>query len=462
MRNSTIIALGLGVLVSLPAMGKATGGQRADVKKLHSIGFSVGSHVKDADKAGSRIVRHSGKAGTLLKMSDLARQMKPGTTKTYGWDGEVWTPEETYTYTYDAAGNVTVENSVDEKGMYARTVNQYDSNGMLTFKETKVSDDGVNYKNSSKSEMEYDPILTDVITKKSEWRWDYGKWQQTGDNYECRITRNEDGNVTSVVTAVLLHGTYDLTERLDVTYGEDGKAVTVSKSIPRYDGREYYWEDVIRLSDIEWENTDGQIHDIDMLFTGNNRIKSAHYEDFDGASASVSADYMEDGSYTMIMDGEMEGEPVLQVTHYTTLENEGYRKVVEASIMGVRHYELTEEVYDEWGHLLLSRDEWSVNDELKVDDRMIGEVEVGEQGFPVSYTISESMYDLNTGETYTDYSLRTEYYDYIDVALAVEDLSYDRNSEVRYYDMPGHPVDHPSKGSIVIRRQGSRAAKIIY
>lgn len=36
------------------------------------------------------------------------------------------------------------------------------------------------------------------------------------------------------------------------------------------------------------------------------------------------------------------------------------------------------------------------------------------------------------------------------------------NGQVEYYDLQGMPVDNPSKGSVVIRRQGGKSSLIVY
>lgn len=442
MKISTIIALGCGLMVSATAAASTV-----SPIKVFKAGHKAAS-VKESLK--------------FVKAPENVNNWKPAMIKAYGWTGKKWSLEDTYTYTYDFYGNPLTELSLDAEGDYANTVYEYDENGMVTFKESKVSSNGVDFENNRKTLFAYDPILTHLITMRTEWMWMGGDWQLVGNNYKRIITRDDNGNITSVVIAVLFQGIYDPTQRLDITYGEDGKANSISESFLDYDGREYFWVDGIKLSDIVWENTDGQIYDIDMLFEGNNRIKSAHYEDPDDAVASVNVEYGNDGSYIVNMEGEMEGLPVTQTMKYTPYENDGYRLETDAVIMGVGQYEVDEERYDEWGHLLLSYNEWSADDEPKVIEKVIGEVEFDEDGFPVTYTVSEESYDLNTGETYKSNAFKAEYFDYVDVTSGVQSVGDAKDAPVMYFNLQGMPVRNPEPGSIVIRKQGNVSEKIKY
>ncbi|MDE5997003.1 MAG: hypothetical protein K2G77_02205, partial [Muribaculaceae bacterium] len=136
------------------------------------------------------------KSMSPLKMAD-PEKMKASKVQTFGWDANSWVKDDLYEYTYDGAGNVTVELSQDAVGDFARTVREYNDNGKVTLEETKISSDGMNYTNHRKTEIEYDPILTDVITRKDQWAWINGEWMP-GDCYKRNIARDAKGNITSV------------------------------------------------------------------------------------------------------------------------------------------------------------------------------------------------------------------------------------------------------------------------
>lgn len=457
MKNSTIVAFGMSLLAALP-MGAETPSPFSVLKGA----FVARKNVS----AKQKMSQEKSEPKEFLKISEMASKFKPTVIKTYGWTGKKWIQDESITYTYDTKGNTLTETSVNGDREYVNTVYEYDTNDKVIFKESKVSGNGVDFENYRKTQFEYDPILTNVITTRTEWLWmNVGKgydWQLVGNNYKRTFVRNDDGNVTNVVIAVLFQDIYDPTQRLNITYGEDGKAVSMSESILGYDGREYYWQDGIKLSDIEWENTDGQFYDIDMLFTGNNRIKSAIYEEPGSASARVNAEYGADGSYTVHMIGEIDDEPLEQTMRYTPYENDGYRLEVEATIMDVKQYEVTEEQYDEWGHMILSYNEWSADDEPKVVEQVIGEVVLDKEGFPTSYTVIEESYDINTGETDREYAFRAEYFDYKDSTASVGYLNENPEAPTRYYNLQGVQIENPAKGDVVIKCQGEKTFKIKY
>ena len=313
-----MFALGLAAAMAMPAAAATVSPLK--IMKDVKVRLTDGNAVKEPRKSPVR------KAGKAMKVSELSRTVKPGMTKTYGWDGEDWMPEDTYTYVYDTKGNITVENTIDSEGGFVRKVIEYDSNDMPKLKVTTVSEDGVDFRNNSKSEFEYDPILTKVITSRAEWVWDIREWQP-GNCYKRIITRDGDGNITSSVIAVLFQGIYDPTQRVEVTYGEDGKATEISEQILTFDHGtyEYVWEQGVKITDIVWERTDGQIYNAEDIFIGNNRIGSAHYLDPDGLDMNVTVEYAADSdAYTATMAMTMDGMSVTATSEYIPLENDGY------------------------------------------------------------------------------------------------------------------------------------------
>lgn len=386
-------------------------------------------------------------------VNGLSERMKATTVKTFGWWRDNWEPDDTYTYTYDASGNITTELLKDAEGACSRTVYEYNADGMVTFKETKVSEDGVNFVNNLKTEFEYDPIMTKVITKRSEWMWmDEDGWQQVSNNYERRITRNEKGDVESVVIAVLYDGEYDPTQRLTITYGENGEAVEMAEQILDYDGKEFFWEDGAKVTDIVWERTDGQFYDIEDIFGGANRVKSCTMIDADGMAMDVNVEYA-DGSddYTATISMTMDGMTVTGTLEYALLENGGERLITEMKYMGMVIISITQEIlYDEWGLMTLQRVEESGYGEVYVEGRK-GEVEYDSEGKPAVYTISEFYTDEDTGEEVSEYFLRAEYSDYVDVTAGVSSVMDEEGAAEKYFDLNGIRVTSPEKGRIVIK-----------
>lgn len=446
MRISTIIALGMTFLATFPT----TAASKSPLHLLH--------HAKSSKNLQTR--RNAPE--THMKISEMASKLKPGVTKTYGWNGKKWILDEEISYTYDSAGNTITEKSLDAEGDYVSTVYEYDKNNKVIFKESKISSDGIYFENYKKTAIEYDPILTNVITKRTEWLWMNEDWRLVGNNYERVITRDDNGNITSVVIAVLFDGYYDPTDRIDITYGPDGKATTISEQILNYDGKEYYWEQGQKFTDIKWKDTDGQIYDPELLFLGNNRLLSAHYEDEDDFNADVYVEYADDSeAYKVLMQMDMDGFIVSATMEYTPLENNGYIAEGVTSYQNQVLYSNKEEVrFDEWGHLLLAYEEEAEDDDIYFE-QTVGSVEFDEAGLPIAYTVSEEYSDY-PGMLVSEYAFRAEYFNYIDVTATVNDLKVDQDTPSVYYNLQGLPVDNPTKGSIIIKKQANKASKIIF
>lgn len=462
MKNFTLIVMGLALMAALP-VGAASTSPISVFKKTYEALHSE-THAKKAPAAGVA-------AKGQMKLSEMAKKLKPGVTKTYGWTGKKWVLDDNITYTYDQAGNPLSELSLDSEGGYVNTVYEYDANGKVTFKESKVSRNGVDFSNYKKTEFEYDPILTSLITRRTEWLWmDFGNgldWQLVGNNYKRTVERNADGNITSVVIAVLFQDIYDPTQRIDIAYGEDGKATTISEQVLNYDysTQEYFWEQGVLITDIIWENTDGQIFDTEDIFLGNNRIKSAHYEDEDDLSFDVSVDYATDSeAYTVTMKAVMnyEGMGDFEMTGtvtFTPLENDGYLMEGSTSFMGFEMGGYKEELrYDDWGFMTLQYYEESEDDEVYYE-KTVGEVEYDAEGLPASYTVSEGYMD--SGKEVMEKAFRAEYSDYVDVTASVSGLE-SADETVRYFNLQGVEVKSPSVGEILIKVVGGKARKIVY
>lgn len=458
MRNSTVFALGMAAIMAMPASASKV--SPLEMMKHVKVRLNVNAG-NAADKSEMRMTPRND-AGEKMKMSELAGKMKPGKTSTFGWDGNEWLPEDTYTYVYDRNGNVVAENAVDAEGFCSRTVSEYDSNDMVTLKMTTVSEDGTDFENSSKNKYEYDPILTKVITDREEWLWmaNKGEWLQNGNNYRRIITRDEEVNITSSVIAVLFQGIYDPTQKVEVTYGEDGKACEISEQILNfnYETYEYYWEQGVKITDIVWERTDGQIYNVDDLFIGNNRIGSARYIDPDDMDMNVTVEYADDSeAYTATMSMTMDGMSVTGISEYTPLENGGYIGEGTTYFMDIEMYSSHEEYrYDEWGLMTLSL-ESETEDGYSYGQKSVGEVEYDAEGKPETYTVSQVYFDEEAGEEEMEYVIRAEYSDYVDVTdgSGVSSAGISEDAE-KYYDLNGMPLSAPEKGRIVVTESGEK------
>ena len=461
MRNSTVFALGMAFAIAIPVAAKPISPVRImNDAKVRVFGMVSGANGEGTRAEEKHLDSKTRNRDAMMRMSEMAKKMKPCTTIAYGWSRNKWVLEDTYKYTYDTSGNVTVELAEDSGGGYSRTVSEYDDNNKVTFRENMVSADGVNYENNKKSEFEYDPILTNLITQRLEWMWlqigsEY-EWKPVGNTYRRIVTRDEAGNITSVVIAVLYNGDFDPTQRLDITYGEDGKATTISEQILGYDGKDFYWEQGVRISDIVWDRTDGQIYNPEDLFIGNNRIGSAHYEDSDDLDMNVTVEYADDSdAYTASMTMTMDGMTVTATSEYTPLENDGYISEGTTYFEGSELYSTREEYrYDDWGLMTLSY-EGETEDGKTYAKGSVGEVEYDQDGQPVTYTIGEFSTEGNIDDKVINYVVRAEYSDYVDVSTSVKDLNVSDAIE-EYYDLNGIRINDPAAGKIVVTKSGKK------
>ncbi|MDE6109375.1 MAG: hypothetical protein K2F72_03715, partial [Muribaculaceae bacterium] len=62
------------------------------------------------------------------------------TQKAYGWDGEEWQLEETYTNQYDQEGRILVSEVEDYDGYINREENTWNENGMLATRVNTVAE----------------------------------------------------------------------------------------------------------------------------------------------------------------------------------------------------------------------------------------------------------------------------------------------------------------------------------
>ena len=146
----------------------------------------------------------------------------------------------------------------------------------------------------------------------------------------------------------------------------------------------------------------------------------------------------------------MDGMKVTGTVEYSLLENGGERLHTEVIFMGMVIASVTEEfLYDEWGLMTLQKAEEAGYGEYYAEG-MRGVVEYDAEGKPSIYTVSEFYTDEDTGEEVSEYVIRAEYSDYVDVTAGVGNVNMDAAAPVRYYNLQGMPVSAPEKGQIVI------------
>lgn len=389
------------------------------------------------------------------------------TEKSYGWDGEEWQLDETYSIEYDSEGRKAVEVMVDYEGHFIRTTYTYDANGMMTEKLTEVSEDGEEYENDSRNVRTYDPVVTDVITSNRAYMWTGSDWELTGNNYNRNITRNADGNVTEVEIAVWYDGGYDPTIRTTVSYGADGKASEIAESVLNYDGLDFYWEESLRMTDLVWERTDGQIIDMEGLGTGANRLLSCNQIDGDG---NVHADFTYEGdNFTAVMTGEIDGESMEGKVTYEQLDDHGsYTQTSTYTYTSVEWGEYGEsetvtERYDEYGLLLEAKTAVEFDGFEEVEEDVRGEVEYdASYGYPLTYTLRQAFYDEELDDCVVENIMKVEYSDYENVFSKVSSIESAAGAGMEYYDLQGARVSRPAgNGLYIVRKDGKVTKRIV-
>lgn len=216
-------------------------------------------------------------------------------------------------YTYNADGTVATMEETGQKTAYT-----YNPDGKVVKVEVFNVYDGAS-KPVTTTEYEYDPIVKDFVISETEYFYQ-GQTKPlyiTGNGSE--ITRDADGNITKVRAYNVSNGnkTYD-DEQMAISYGNDGKASTVTIEKVKTKNGQTVTEVEEQWTDIVWETTDGQIlsmdfddPDSDMYFSAN-RVASATVtsEDWPG-EAAFTATYDGDSYHSLLTVG---SEKILEIT----------------------------------------------------------------------------------------------------------------------------------------------------
>lgn len=384
-----------------------------------------------------------------------------------------WALSEDYQIKYDSRGNmterITTERASDGQPRgYVRVTCEYgNDDSYYTRRLTEISDDGITWEPSRLIEREYDERIPGIITANTEYLWQGGQWARVGNCYTRTIIRNEDGNVTEVTIAVLYMGEYDPTERLVVTYDNDGLATELTQYIlTTATGGGFVWVEADHYANVKWDTFDGQIVSLDRLPSDGNHIKSAAVKVQEGVFAQVSYTYPDDnGSFVSVARAVYSGTPVTTTMTYTVVDEWGSYdySVMESVSMGpVSIVNGSSEQYrvDAYGLETLVYVTVTEDGEEYVASHAIGDVVYNDEyGYPESYILSEI--DPESGDV--NYLAKIEYEDYVNVA-GVENVAVDNNDTANpvYYDINGVRYNSlPSAPGLYIERRGSAARKFV-
>ncbi len=436
------------------------------MKKIYilSIALIAGAMTVSAaprhESVAGRVIRHASAKADKARSDEL---WCPAQQQLYTWDDGDWVLAETNRLNYNSKGLITEDITVESDNPGAsRTIYTYNDNGNWTSRIMQYSSDMADYRNSMKTEREFDAVVPSFVTATYGYNWLNYEWQQTGNNWEREVTRNADGNVTKVERRVLYQGIFDPTQRFMAEYGADGKASRMWSEELTSDGFNLYWEEGDVYTDIVWDRTDGQIFSAEDVMYGANRISSARVTS-DGDELTLTVEYPDElGSYKGVISGSIDGAEVTSVIQHTVLDSYGsyeevitetysYDGITESMVQTNKYltddsgldmlvyasetYEGEEEIY-EWAKAKLIRDS---------------------EGRPAEYI--QQMYDYDSGEF--ENSMRIVFSDYIDAAGVGSAIVDDTDAPVQLYDLRGVPVHGDAAPGLYIRRQGDKVSKVM-
>ncbi len=385
----------------------------------------------------------------------------PGTRADYSMGYEEpndWVLVESTTFEYNELGQKIKEEANGRVITY-----EYTSKGQLASR-TSIDEYG-GYKN----EYTYDDI-TGKETGSANYTLVDNQWV-VSDQWEMRITRNEDNNITRIeeYSKDYETGELQLSSYRVYTYGTDGKI----NEIVNYDVWQGETEVEFHLKDIVWENTNGQLivddtndMDADDYCMGKNRVKSATLLDFDGdegITAYMTAEYTgTQGDLKMKMSI---NNTVFYTYEFSLLdENGSYSEYVEETdydvdgtnvTFGSKDTEKCVEKYDSYGIRTEYMSDYK-SESYEYSSKEIAEVTYdSEYGYPTevifksSYGSDEELAPYSR-QVFSDYALYT----------GVESPVVEDNAPVEYYNLQGVRVTNPATG-IYIRRQGTSVSKVL-
>lgn len=372
---------------------------------------------------------------------------RPAYSVDYLWDGEAWMEMGTVNYKYDPRGLETEVHFVfedEEMREETLTVNEYNENGMLVKTVDSYVEEGETI-DDSRMTLAYDDVVTDYWVERVGENYDGAQWVSNHYSTLRKITRNDDGNIQQWMMSLNINGEWNPANKQEWKYGEDGKA-----------DKFYYYEnfnisgepvwtlyDDTYYTDIEWQNTDGQMlgDGIESFVVGNNRVKSytVYYKDeIDGYAW---ADYVEGqpGSYTkydsfidkneigrmtIVQDFSANPYGFIRSTMYEYFDEDGNCTYPDPTYAAIHMYS-----FDEYGNLI---------EDVLYDDYYDGQGAVQVAGARYEYEFDDNG---NISEMVSlDYNPETEEYenvskivygDYSDVSSSISAIEA-RDGDVNY------------------------------
>lgn len=482
MKKSTVLFASAMML----AAGTADAQSLMRHKRIESSIKSVeGSKVMMAQDDNPRTLKYENR---FFKAASQQAVFKPAKelVYTYSEEGE-WTLEGEYSYSYstDKNGNaVKTQTQVSgDEVLLTETVTSKD--GLTkTIVEQTSADGGKTFANESKLVYTYDPVVTDLVVMKQRYVWDETNgWTEISDAFKRDITRDGNGNITSLVISVPYQGAFDPIER----YTNTVDAKTGQIAAYRYEKLAYddnyqpVWNTDEYLTDIVWHETNGQlVSQYDEWMQWGNKLASANlaYEE-NGETKSlgnIRVDYNSDGvgysevfNYTDVL-GRTNTEKTLNDANGSfTIEE---KTLEDANGDGVlTDNELTgwtkETVAYDDNKNLVADDIYEYDEDAKALAHTMGEktdyVYDAEHGNEPKETVSSS-YDMDA-DAYVPYS-KVVVTSFIDVTSGIRDINTDNDmagDADGVYTVQGMKVGKSalSAKGLVILKKGDKAIKVV-
>lgn len=354
-------------------------------------------------------------------------------------------------FTYNSEGLPVEEVQTPVSGTKMRRETTYTASGRIATEKVYFLQNG-QWQLYSEKLRDYDErtgavILSDDFTYDSEGR-------HPGNCFRRNIKRNADGNITGVEISVYFEGAFDPTQRMTLTYGEDGEPTEITQMLLTSDGNGYTWVFGERYTDLVWESCNGQIYSVDDLYHGDNRLASGHYVIDNGSKPydnyDITATYGDGTDLTTVFSGLYNGveNTLVAINMKETTTNDGgtryETRTCYADADGAFPPEnyLDINVFDAWDIETESSEYyWEYDeDERELVFMSISEVDYDETyGYPLEVTRKEDDLAL----------MRIVYSGYVDCSesgalgqIEKEELKADNI----YYDLSGRRVANPMRG----------------
>lgn len=403
---------------------------------------------------------------------------QPTVVKTYDW----WDSENNWstdysetTYKYDEKGRL-----VEEVDVWYKTVYTYNADGQVSEELRYTKNEENEYVLQGKEVYEYDTVVKDFeILRESYYRAEDGEDLVFSWGDKSVVTRDENGNVTKVEKYYRgnSEAEYVMDEYFTVEYDADSVASLMTLYYEDEDD-DTKWNIETQLKDIVWQNTNGQILDMDDdidtddYFIGANRVKSALAVKADGMpdGTVINAEYPDElGSFKFTIKY---GETLIHEQYLTYTDENGSCKEGHTSydveeedgkweIDKDAYTYAQEETFDKFGLTLNRESSWVSEGEDAYSDKSYekGEVTYDEEtGLPTEYI---TMYKNGDDTDFRNYSKKV-YSDYVDVSGVQLVEAADADEAPVYYDMRGLRVNGDNlPAGLYIERRGTTARKIL-